>query len=417
MGDRSSDLADLVAAHVGRTALCGPLAEVRADVVLDAGAGGAATLVLWDGRVRVHPGRTKAPTTLIRGDRRALAAIVEGRTSGVDAFLDGRIDVLGSVALSLQLDGLLAAGRRRARPLTADAIDAGGVRTWLVEAGPRRAPVVVLLHGLGATNAAMLPLLRDLAADFRVIAPDLPGHGASAAPRARYDAPFFASWLEAVLDACGVRSAVVVGNSLGGRIGLELALRRPDRTAALALLAPAVAFRRLRQAVPLVRLLRPELAGLPLPVPVAERAVAAAIRMMFARPERLPASAYRAAAGEWSRVYRSRHHRVAFASALQQIYVDDAFGDRGFWRRLPTLEVPALFVWGARDVLVPAAFARHVTAAVPSAASVVLDDCGHVPQFEQPEQTARVVRAFLADAGVTARRPVDGIRRSLPRSV
>ena len=58
-----------------------------------------------------------------------------------------------------------------------------GFNVFYREAGPRDAPPVILLHGLGATNASMLPLLADLARDHRVIAPDFPGFGASGAPR------------------------------------------------------------------------------------------------------------------------------------------------------------------------------------------------------------------------------------------
>jgi pimeloyl-ACP methyl ester carboxylesterase len=55
-----------------------------------------------------------------------------------------------------------------------------------------------------------------------------------------------------------------------------------------------------------------------------------------------------------------------------------------------------LFVWGDRDRLVPASFERHVVSAVPHAASIVLQDSGHVPQFEHPHRTATLVRDFLA---------------------
>ncbi|MDQ6838604.1 MAG: hypothetical protein M3137_09815 [Actinomycetota bacterium] len=52
---------------------------------------------------------------------------------------------------------------------------------------------------------------------------------------------------------------------------------------------------------------------------------------------------------------------MAFYSALRQIYLDDAFGRSGFWTWLPQMDTPALFIWGDRDRLVPAGFARHVT--------------------------------------------------------
>jgi pimeloyl-ACP methyl ester carboxylesterase len=80
---------------------------------------------------------------------------------------------------------------------------------------------------------------------------------------------------------------------------------------------------------------------------------------------------------------------------MRQIYLEEAFGARGFWERLPGLRPPALFVWGDRDRLVPHAFARHVVRALPNCESVVLRDCGHVPQFELPRETHRLVRSFL----------------------
>ena len=75
---------------------------------------------------------------------------------------------------------------------------------------------------------------------------------------------------------------------------------------------------------------------------------------------------------------------------------EEAHGRHGFWDRLPSLVPPALFVWGDRDRLVPSTFAAHVADALPDAASIVMEDCGHVPQFEHPEETMAIVRGFLA---------------------
>jgi pimeloyl-ACP methyl ester carboxylesterase len=380
-------------AAVRRRVATESLADLDAVVTLDGGPDARCSVVVRAGAVTVTDPLPVATTT-ITADHATLLAVVEGRESGVAAFLDGRLRVDGDLSLSLRLDGLFAADVARPdRFPRSGFVDAAGVRTFSLSAGPPDGLPVVMLHGLGATNASLLPTLWDLAADHRVLAPDLPGHGASGAPRAAYDAAFFARWLAAYLDAVGVGSAVLLGNSLGGRVALEVALLEPDRVRGLVLLAPAVAFRRLRQFVPAVRLARPELAALPLPMTRGMARVT--LRRMFAQPARLTAQSYDAAAGEFVRVYRRAGHRVAFFSSLRQIYLDDAFGDEGFWRRLPSLAPPALFLWGARDRLVPAGFARHVAAALPTAVSVVLDDCGHVPQFELPERTHAEVRAFL----------------------
>jgi len=90
---------------------------------------------------------------------------------------------------------------------------------------------------------------------------------------------------------------------------------------------------------------------------------------------------------------------MAFFSAARQIYLEEPGGDHGFWSRLPGLTRPALFVWGDRDRLVPARFERHVVAALPNATSVVLEDSGHVPQFEHPKETHRLVREFIQERG------------------
>jgi pimeloyl-ACP methyl ester carboxylesterase len=161
----------------------------------------------------------------------------------------------------------------------------------------------------------------------------------------------------------------------------------------MVLLCPSPAFRRMRQFTPLVRLLPPDAAVPPLPIPHA--AVVAGIRSMCAQPDRLARTWYDAAADEHTRVMRSYRHRRAFFACLKQIYMEDAFGDHGFWDRLPRMQTPALFMWGDRDRLVPASFERHVLAAVPQAESVCMADWGHVPQFEHPAETARITREFL----------------------
>ena len=92
-----------------------------------------------------------------------------------------------------------------------------------------------------------------------------------------------------------------------------------------------------------------------------------------------------------------RSNRLSIFSAMRHIYLDEPFGEEGFWERLPGLRPPALFVWGDRDVLVPAGFARFVAEALPDAGSVIMPDCGHVPQFEYRERTAGLTREFVAE--------------------
>lgn len=365
-----------------------------ASVVLDTGVE-KATVDVKDGRLSSHPGAPRKPNTVIRGSLEVLTDVVHGKASGIGAFLNGEVTVRGDLSLSLALDGLFERADQPVQWPRATLACPRGVDTAYLDAGPSDAPVVVLLHGLGGTNASMLPLMWELATDHRVLAPDLPGFGGSAKPHARYDAAWFVDWLTSFLDELGVDRAVLIGNSMGGRISLEAGLRAPERVDALVLLSAAAAFRRLRQWIPLVRLLRPELGYSPIPVP--HSMVVETIRAMFSDPDRMPQEWLEAGADEFLRVFATREGRFAFLSCLRQIYLDEAYGERGFWDRLPSLKPPALFVWGDRDRLVPAAFARYVAHALPEAGAIVLEDCGHVPQFEHPDEVAAMTRGFLFD--------------------
>jgi pimeloyl-ACP methyl ester carboxylesterase len=193
----------------------------------------------------------------------------------------------------------------------------------------------------------------------------------------------------ALLDALELDRADLVGNSMGGRIALEVGLRSPDRVNRLGLLAPSLAWLRNRPWAPLLRLVAPQL-GLIQPAPRA--AVEAIVNRVIpgAREEW-------AAAGidEFLRSYLTPRGRAAFYAAARNIYLEEPRGPRGLWTRLPDLRPPSLFVWGRRDQLVPLAFAGHVREALPSAEHLELD-CGHVPQLEAPRQTHEALREFFA---------------------
>jgi pimeloyl-ACP methyl ester carboxylesterase len=369
------------------------LADERGSVVFDAPPVGAWTIRFNQGRIRLVRGRDSRARATITADPATLAAVLEGRLSGVAAYLDHGLTVRGDLAFAMQMDGAFDVGER---PVTHPVIKAAtvlGVRSTYLEAGPPDAPPVVLLHGLGATNASMLPLVPDLARDRRVIAPDFPGFGASQAPRWRYRPNDLAAWLRAFLETIGACDAAIIGNSLGGRVAIEMGLAYPELVDRLVLLCPSPAFRRMRQFVPLVKLLPPDAVIAPLPLP--HLGVVLGVRSLFAQPDRLPRAWYDSAADEHLRVMKDYRHRRAFYAALRQIYLEPAYGEEGFWERLPLLNPPALFVWGDRDWLVPASFEQHVMQALPQAESVVLTDCGHVPQFEHPDETADLIRTFL----------------------
>jgi pimeloyl-ACP methyl ester carboxylesterase len=223
---------------------------------------------------------------------------------------------------------------------------------------------------------------------------DLPGFGGSSKPAlAGYGAKYFARAVVQVMDNLGIRRAHIVGNSMGGRVAIEVGLTDPDRVGGLALLCPAVAFVR-REWHPLVRVLRPEF-GL-LPHSLGRKRIESQFWSLFADRDLVDPSMADIAIDEFVRIYRSAGARLAFLSSARSIYLEKPFGKGGFYSRLAELEPPALFVWSSHDQLIPQGFRRHVAEWLPSAEQIVLDGCGHVPQIERPEHTTGIVTRHLA---------------------
>jgi len=360
----------------------GGVARVRLEV----GGGDAWDALVERGTTRLAPAGGEADATL-SADSAAWSAIADGVGGGMRAFRSGRLTVRRNLHIGV---GFLAA--------TSGATGPGRLRFRIVltrrgrlstlEAGT--GPPVLAIHGLGGTKGSFLFTVAALADRFRVIAVDLPGFGDSDKPiGAAYDAPFFAEAVIDLLDALELDRADLIGNSLGGRVALETALRDPERVGRVVLLAPSLAWRRARRWAPALRLVRPEL-GL---VQLAPRAAVQAIvhRLIPGAEEGWTA----AGVDEFLRAYYTRAGRAAFYAAARQIYLEEPHGDDGFWTRLRGLEPDALFVWGRRDTLVPIGFARHVAEALPQARHLQLD-CGHVPQMERPRETHEALAAFLA---------------------
>jgi pimeloyl-ACP methyl ester carboxylesterase len=345
-------------------------------------------VVVANGAATVAPADGRADALLTADDEtwRQIAADLRG---GMKAYQSGRLAVRHNLHIGV---GFLAATSGATEPgrLRFRTVATRRARLSILEAGA--GPPVLAVHGLGGTKGSFLPTVAALAPRFRVIAVDLPGFGDSDKPiGAAYDARFFARSGIDLLDALGLDRVHLIGNSLGGRVALEIALRHPGRAGRLGLLAPSLAWRRDRPWVPLLRLTRPEL-GL---VQLAPRPLVDAIvrRVIPGADEGWTA----AGLDEFLRAYLTPAGRAAFYAAARQIYLEEPHGEEGFWPRLRTLQADALFVWGRRDRLVPIAFARHVAEALPHARHLELD-CGHVPQVERPTQTHAALAAFLSEA-------------------
>jgi pimeloyl-ACP methyl ester carboxylesterase len=343
-------------------------------------------VVVEDGQARLEAASGEPDAELI-ADEPTWDSVATDLRGGMAAFRAGRLRVKRDLHLGV---GFLAAtapptgeGRLRIRAVDTDA---GCIST--LEAGS--GDPVIMIHGLGATKASFLPTVAALAPSYRTLAVDLPGFGDSDKPlRGAYDAPYFARAMIALLDALELERAHVIGNSMGGRVAIELGLRFPERIGRLALLAPSLAWLRSRPWAPYLRWVPTQLGAIqPAPRPIVE----AIVRRVIPGADEEWTSA---GIDEFLRSYLTPTGRAAFYAAARNIYLEEPHGPDGFWTRLASLSVDSLFVWGRHDAIVPAKFAEHVQEAVPKAEHLFLN-CGHVPQLERPRETHDAIERFFA---------------------
>jgi pimeloyl-ACP methyl ester carboxylesterase/putative sterol carrier protein len=344
----------------------------------------------------VSEGEGLKPDVVIETDRGTWLALRSGRKTGLEAFEAGALRISGSLDLALAFEGMFRLPDGKPPKVSVHEVKAGSQRisTLSTGSGPE---AVILLHGLGSDKSSFFTTVTALAGDHTVHAIDFPGFGASSKPAAApYNAQWFARRLRDFMDTMQIDRAHLVGNSMGGRIAIELGLLEPHRVSSLSLLTPALAWRRRRTFLPLVRMLRPELAAVPHPIlaPI----VRDQAKSLFFNPDKLDPQMIEITAEEFCRQYRDRNARIAFYAAARNIYLDEPFGEHGLWTRLGELEPPAMFVFGENDMLVPAGFSRHVEEALPDASCIVLPECGHVPQIEHPARTHKLVRQHIRAA-------------------
>ena len=260
------------------------------------------------------------------------------------------------------------------------------VKDWhlhLRDSGPKDAPVVILIHGFGASLHTWEPWAKALSADLRVIRFDLPGSGLSAPdPAGDYSDARSMALLIALMDQLGITRAQLVGHSIGGRIAWTFAARHPERVGRLVLVAPD-------------GFASPGFAyGKPAEVPV----MLAAMRYVLPKPLlRMNLEPAYANPKMLTDDLTTRYHdlmlapgaRDAMLARLRQTVLVDPVP------LLKAIQAPTLLVWGERDAMIPFDNSNQYLLAVPDIRRVALPGVGHLPQEEAPAAALQAVQTFL----------------------
>ncbi|RJQ91286.1 alpha/beta fold hydrolase [Amycolatopsis panacis] len=267
---------------------------------------------------------------------------------------------------------MTAVDRRRSQ----DQVVAGPALTFTDPVGPAGATHLVLGHSLGTSAALWAAAVPLLARSFRVMCWDLPGHGHSPAARQAFTIGDLSDGIVARLEARGVSSFLYAGVSIGGTVGLDLALRHADRIVAAAIVSSG--------------------ARVDSPAAWAERAasvrasgtgslVAGSLRRWFA-PSTCALHADRA-----DRLLRALRDTddESYARACE------ALADYDVTARLAQVAPPVLALWGQYDQLVPERWSAQIARGVRRGAVRCVPDAAHACPLEQPETVADQLTTFF----------------------
>jgi pimeloyl-ACP methyl ester carboxylesterase len=291
--------------------------------------------------------------------------------------------------------------RRQAKTLHSEFTALGSLRIHHTQGG--RGSPVLFIHGLGSSGYIEWRFnLESAALRHRVFAPDLPGFGRSEKPRARYGIPYFTRFIERYMDARGLRSAAVVGTSLGGRIALELALENPRRVSKL-VLVNALGFGRpnVHVSYGLVTIPRLGEAVMGIARDALHWAPSQMIRRVAGRlsgaSHDLKRTMDDAYLDNLRELYAAEGYHDAYLATVRSLVSPKALfgGHHDATKRLNELKIPVQLIWGAEDPLFPLAHATLAHSLIKGSKLAVIEGAGHTPQAERPEEFNRVLDKFL----------------------
>jgi pimeloyl-ACP methyl ester carboxylesterase len=254
-------------------------------------------------------------------------------------------------------------------------------------------PPIVLIHGMLNSSSHWRAVALELARDYTVIAPDLIGHGDSAAPRGDYSLGAHAASIRDLLAAIGIDRASIVGHSLGGGVAMQFFYQFPQRVDRLVLVSSGGLGREVTASLRSAAL--PGISPL-LAMTIRPRLVGALARSGSLLRERgVGAGVYLQAAARALRPLQSAESREAFLHTLRAVI--DVHGQRvSATDRLYLLEaLPTMIVWGGRDNTIPLAHGREAHEAIPHNRFETIPGAAHFPHLEEPDALAGLLRDFM----------------------
>ena len=262
-----------------------------------------------------------------------------------------------------------------------------GMAVHLRDEGPRDDPSpLLLLHGTSSSLHTWEGWAAALRGQRRVISVDLPGFGLTGPfPDGDYRLAHYTRFLGELLDARGVKRAVLVGNSFGGQVALEMALERPARVDRL-ILVDALAYPGDPASIPIgFRIARMPVLNVLMRYVLPRSVVEDSLRDVMGDPSK----ATPALVDRYFDMSVRAGNRASLPARFEYLPTEASAA------RIPQVDKPTLILWGGRDRLIPPEHGQHLHRDIAGSQLVMFPQLGHVPQEEDPAATVAAAIEFL----------------------
>jgi len=270
-------------------------------------------------------------------------------------------------------------GQRKAANLTIKSVDIPGFKIAYAEGGT--GDTIIMVHGSGGNKDNWLYLAKYFTPDYRVIIPDLPGHGDSSKPQnANYNHMSQVERLNLFVKELKLTKFHLVGNSMGGNIAGNYAADYPDMVKTLALFDASGVNAPVKSELILLleKGINPELVK---DVNEYDKF----LEFVFVKPPKLPS---------FMKQYLAE--QAVAAEPLDKKIYNDMWSDMYMLEsKLNKINAPTLIVWGDSDKLVHISSVPIFEKNIKNSKAVIIKECGHAPMLEKPAETAAAYQDFL----------------------
>lgn len=266
-------------------------------------------------------------------------------------------------------------------------LEVDGVRTRYVDMGDAE-QVIIFIHGFSSSLYSWQACLEPISRQYRVVALDLKGFGFSGKPESNYTNDEYVDFVVHFMDALGVERATLCGNSMGGGIAWRTALKYPDRVNKL-ILVDASGYASTRSGTPFIMKLGR--------LPGMEK-----LFSLFTTRGRIRSSlesAYYDDERVTEKTVDAYYYPMRTPGALYAVFarMRHSRSEAEEWQaRISEVAVPTCIVWGVNDTWIPVEDARRFHSDIENSQLVIIPDCGHLPQEEEPEKFIMHVLDFMS---------------------